>query len=355
MANKTILYTFKNTAGFIVTVYNDGTESVSNYLASNQITLGNSQTTFIVAGNGSNYEIFANNSGDTIDGRNATGNDSYIGGNGKDILYAGSGNVYLDGANGSDWLYGGNGGLSKSDTLVGGKGADVLVGGTSHDIFVYRAATDSPYLAGSAIPIANVVDSAHGNAPRTSAQLNVWDVLVNFDSTKDKIDFSIIDKTQLAADGTQTAGISQLGGSGPSKLVWLGGGGTKTDAQSGLADISHAHGIWTDDTGRFLYVNTDGSGAANLKIQVNTANMTLGNLVGVVAAPVVGLDEAAVREDINLSADGNMLANDTAAVTGDMLTVSAVKFGALAGTDNGTTITSVGAYGTLVHQGHRRL
>src|SRR5262249_20737543 len=147
---------------------------------------------------GGSYEIFANNAGDIIDGRNATGNDSYIGGNGKDVLYAGTGNVYLDGANGSDWLYGGNGGVRKSDMLVGGYGGDVLVDGSSPDVFLYRSVAESPYVAGGPIPIGNVVDTAHGNAPLTSASLKGWDVLVNFNASKDKLDFSLIDNTQLA-------------------------------------------------------------------------------------------------------------------------------------------------------------
>ncbi|QOZ75397.1 hypothetical protein XH83_08055 [Bradyrhizobium sp. CCBAU 53351] len=60
--------------------------------------------------------------------------------------------------------------------------------------------------------------------------------------------------------------------------------------------------------------------------------------------PVAVADTASVKEDVTTVASGNLLANDTDADAGDTHTVSAVA----GGTDNGTTITVAGTYGTLV-------
>ena len=62
-------------------------------------------------------------------------------------------------------------------------------------------------------------------------------------------------------------------------------------------------------------------------------------------APVAVVDVAAVKEDtLPNPVSGNLLANDTDVDSNDTHTVSAVT----GGTDNGTTITVVGTYGTLV-------
>jgi VCBS repeat-containing protein len=73
------------------------------------------------------------------------------------------------------------------------------------------------------------------------------------------------------------------------------------------------------------------------------------NVSGTNDAPVAVADAAAVKEDTNTLSQpnpvsGNLLTNDTDVDNGDTHTVSAVT----GGTDNGTTITKVGTYGTLV-------
>src|ERR1700726_2606479 len=136
-ANKTLLYSYTAPNGSLVSLYNDGSEFVSNetlnpilfsgtstitvtdgsfdsvtkkgsttttnYLG-DTISLGNGAQTVIDTSHQDNV-ILSNNSGDSIDGRGASGNDSYFGGNGKDVLYAGAGNDYLDGGNGVDFLF----------------------------------------------------------------------------------------------------------------------------------------------------------------------------------------------------------------------------------------------------------
>jgi VCBS repeat-containing protein len=88
----------------------------------------------------------------------------------------------------------------------------------------------------------------------------------------------------------------------------------------------------------FTYTNADnhgGSGASTLTVTISGSN----------DAPVAVADLAAVTEDaLPNPVSGNLLANDTDVDSGDAHTVSALS----GGTDNGTTITKVGTYGTLV-------
>jgi VCBS repeat-containing protein len=87
----------------------------------------------------------------------------------------------------------------------------------------------------------------------------------------------------------------------------------------------------------FTYTNSDnhgGSSSATLTVSIFGAN----------DAPVAVADTAAVTEDSESNpVSGNVLSNDTDD-TDDTHTVSAVTGGA----DNGTTITKIGTYGTLV-------
>src|SRR6266478_4614986 len=205
-SNKTALYTYKAADGTTtVTLWSDGTETLSNPAAgyfSPTVVLGGNQsqtlydtTTGKSGGTGTttNDIIYGNNAGDTIDGSKASGNDFYFGGNGND---------YLDGNNGVDVLVGGTN-AANTTMLVGGTGGDILIDGAAKDTFLYRATTESSYVQGG--PIAGVTTST---ATDSKIATNAWDIIVNFDSTKDTIDLSLLDK--------------QLSGSGPTKLVWLG-------------------------------------------------------------------------------------------------------------------------------------
>jgi VCBS repeat-containing protein len=101
-----------------------------------------------------------------------------------------------------------------------------------------------------------------------------------------------------------------------------------------------AAGQTAQDT--FLVQVADGSGATDTK------TITV-NITGTNDAPVAVADTATVKEDTNTGpqpnpVSGNLLTNDTDVDNGDTHTVSAVS----GGSDNGTTITKVGTYGTLV-------
>src|SRR4051794_37225787 len=92
-STKSVLYTYTDFNGDTITLYNDGSESIAfNGLinSSNIIALANNKDTWTPGAVTANYEVFANNNGDTLDGRTTTtGNLALFGGNAKDILYAG--------------------------------------------------------------------------------------------------------------------------------------------------------------------------------------------------------------------------------------------------------------------------
>jgi VCBS repeat-containing protein len=73
------------------------------------------------------------------------------------------------------------------------------------------------------------------------------------------------------------------------------------------------------------------------------------NVSGTNDLPVAAADAASISEDgVPNTVNGNLLTNDTDVDTRGTHTITALKVGEINGTDNGTTITAVGTYGTLV-------
>jgi VCBS repeat-containing protein len=186
--------------------------------------------------------------------------------------------VWLAGATGVNVLRGG----AAADTLAGRGGADVLEGGAGGDLFVYEHASDSTAAA--------------------------TDAILDFQSGQDRIDLRAF--TGLRWTGTSPA----------------------------------THGVWQAQSGADVHVfaDTDGDGAADLKIALKNVAVTLGtkDFLGVAefvnAAPVANPDLRTIAEDAaNLIITGNVLANDTDPDAGTVLNV------AQPGTVNGK-------YGTLV-------
>jgi VCBS repeat-containing protein len=88
----------------------------------------------------------------------------------------------------------------------------------------------------------------------------------------------------------------------------------------------------------FTYTNADNHGGSS------TSTLTV-TVTGTNEAPVAVADTAAVTEDAQPNpVTGNLLTNDTDVDSGDTHTISALS----GGTDDGTTLTKVGPYGTLV-------
>ena len=138
--------------------------------------------------------------------------------------------------------------------------------------------------------------------------------------------------------------------------------GTMTALTGGTAVVNGTYGTLTIHAdGTYSYTPNDAAPqspppAADVftytakDIHNATATTTLTfNVAGQNDAPVAMADTAAATEDaLPNTVNGNVLTNDTDVDTGDTHTVSAVTIGEINGTDNGTTITKVGTYGTLV-------
>jgi T1SS-143 domain-containing protein len=71
------------------------------------------------------------------------------------------------------------------------------------------------------------------------------------------------------------------------------------------------------------------------------------NVSGTNDLPVAAADAASISEDAT-PVNGNLLTNDTDVDTRDTHTITALQVGEINGIDNGTTLTKVGTYGTLV-------
>ena len=113
--------------------------------------------------------ITGNGGADTLNG--ADGPDSIDGGDGDDLLYGGADADSLIGGSGADYVYGDDG----ADTLDGGDGADTLDGGYG-DKLLFGGAGDDLVYAGVGN---NTVDGGSG-ADRLSFAWSAWDgVVVN--------------------------------------------------------------------------------------------------------------------------------------------------------------------------------
>jgi VCBS repeat-containing protein len=145
-----------------------------------------------------------------------------------------------------------------------------------------------------------------------------------------------------ALDGATDDGttLTKVGTYGTLVIIKATGAYTYTLA-NGQANVQAlANGQQVTDV--FTYTDSDNNGGSS------TSTLTV-TVTGSNDAPVAVADVAAVTEDTNTAAQpnpvsGNLLTNDTDVDSGDAHTVSALS----GGTDNGTTITKVGTYGTLV-------
>jgi VCBS repeat-containing protein len=146
--------------------------------------------------------------------------------------------------------------------------------------------------------------------------------------------------------------------------IRAGTSGTEATLTEGLASVNGTYGTLTiHSDGTYSYTPNNAAAEALSQgtlrsdvftytakdVQGATATATLTfNITGQNDAPVAVADVAAATEDaLPNTVNGNVLTNDTdvdVVGVGDTHTVSAV----MGGTDNGTTITAVGTYGTLV-------
>lgn len=249
---------------------------------------GTNSADAISAGNG-NDTVGAGGGNDLIQGGN--GNDSINAGAGNDIVDAGNGNDTVDGGTGNDIILGGNG----NDMLQGGAGNDLIAGENGDDIVDGGAGTD-------------IVSGGNGNdilIYRVSENVGSVDI---YDGGKGQDTLRLVVTQEFANSASFRSDLAAI-----QALI----------ARYGSADYA------------FRSFNLAIVSIEKVEIVIEGATNH---------APVAVADIVSVKEDVTTVASGNLLANDTDADAGDTHIVSAVA----GGTDNGATITVVGAYGTLV-------
>ncbi|MEZ2144669.1 VCBS domain-containing protein [Bradyrhizobium sp. DN5] len=255
--------------------------------ASNQIA-GTNAADVINAKNGDDT-VNAGAGNDLIQGGN--GNDSINAGAGNDLIDAGNGNDTVDGGTGNDLIFGGNG----NDTLLGGTGNDLIGGGNGDDVIDGGAGLD-------------IVSGENGNDTliyRVSENVGSCDI---YDGGKGQDTLRLVVTQELANSASFRSDLAAI-----QALI----------ARYGSADYA------------FRSFNLAIVSIEKVEVVIEGATNH---------APVAVADIVSVTEDATTVASGNLLANDTDADVGDTHIVSAVA----GGTDNGTTITVVSAYGTLV-------
>ncbi len=142
------------------------------------------------------------------------GNDTLYGGKGDDSLIGGPGNDWLHGGNGQDTLVGGDG----NDTLNGFKDTDTLIGGAGADLFVFKAANQSPYGAGDTIEdfqsgvdqidLRDIgADSFIGTAPFVGGDGHIE---VRFDPGADQLQVDVNDNGRFDAGDLEINGIEAV-------------------------------------------------------------------------------------------------------------------------------------------------
>jgi Ca2+-binding RTX toxin-like protein len=131
----TIVTRIRDAAG---TGPDDGTITLSatNPLDGDNTFLGGGGRDNLFGGAGSD-SLFGRAGNDRLDG--GSDNDTVSGGSGNDRVYGGSGNDRVSGGSGADKVYGGSG----HDQVYGDTGNDRLSGGTGHDIMMGGSGRDS--------------------------------------------------------------------------------------------------------------------------------------------------------------------------------------------------------------------
>jgi len=172
-----------------------GVDTVDYSAVTANLSVNLATATAVVSGTGSTAAL-----SDTVNGVEnfigGAGNDTINGSNASNQLSGGGGNDTLNGLGGADTLNGGDG----NDTLTGGAGADTLTGGLGIDVFDYNATNESGV----------------GAAAR--------DVIADFLSGTDKLDFSTIDaNTAFFAFGNQAFTFNATAGAaftGAAQLIY---------------------------------------------------------------------------------------------------------------------------------------
>jgi Ca2+-binding RTX toxin-like protein len=226
-------------------------------------------------GNALNNRMFANNSGNKLDG--AGGNDTLFGGSGKDTMIGGIGNDSLQGGGDADLLQGGAG----NDVLNGEAGNDTMQGGVGNDQYILDSASD-------------VVTEIAGQGSDT--------VFVGFSADLSKAAFANIEHASLTsiADGVN------LTGNGVANVLE---GEIGANTLSGLGGNDNLFGFNGNDT----LLGGDGNDTLNGGSGTDSMNGGLGNDVyeyttgdTITESAGQGTDEVRGQFDIDMSAMANV-------------------------------------------------
>src|SRR5262249_12002025 len=190
---------------------------------------------------------------------------------------------------------------------------------------------DAPVLAADASGPHGTAQAVHTSGALTFTDVNLNDhhtVSTSVTSTTWPLGVTAPSGIDAGLAGAVSATTADSTGSGSGLIVFTFGAGDALDFLAAGQKLTITYNVTV----------TDGSGGSSTQLVTIT-------VIGTNDAPVAVADVAAVKVDTPPNpVSGNLLANDTDVDILDTHTVSAVANG----TDNGTTITVVGIYGTLV-------
>ncbi|MBE9042430.1 calcium-binding protein [Oscillatoriales cyanobacterium LEGE 11467] len=163
------------------------------------------------------FEINGNGGDDSLTVENLDSTDveivAFDGGDGNDFLDASNTNtpIFADGGAGDDILIGGSG----DDTLVGGAGADLLIGGAGNDILI-GGDFDDPAIGvintlegndgSDSYILANENITYYNDGDDTTAGLNDYAVLADFNTAEDSIELNA--GTEYVTGASPVNGVS---------------------------------------------------------------------------------------------------------------------------------------------------
>jgi VCBS repeat-containing protein len=188
-------------------------------------------------------------------------------------------------------------------------------------------ATDTGGLSASstfALNIANVNDAPVAN-PDSGAAIEDGGAVIMSAATLLAND---TDPDSIHGDTLSIVGVSQAASGAVVSLV-------NGDVQYAIGNLYQSLGAGQTATDTFSYTVSDAAGATS------TATVTM-TITGTNDAPAVTMDTAAVQEDLNISATGNVLANDTDVDQGTVLSVA--DAGIRAGNYGQLTLLADGSY-----------
>ena len=216
------------------------------------------------------------------------GNDSLDAGSGNDTLYGDDGDDFLNGGADNDRLFGGNG----NDSLDGGGGNDVLDGGVGADNMVGNFGNDTYY-----------VDNVGDTITEFSASDGVDTVYSSVTYTLSQFVDNLILTGSANLDGTGNGGDNKLTGNSGANQLW---GLDFNDILNGGAGADHMFGGTGNDT---YYVDNAGdvvdeTGGDGIDKVVSSRTFNLAS------ASVIGqVENLTLSGSANLNGTGNSLNN----------------------------------------------